>query len=348
VLTPNGAQIDAAVRDAFNEYAFSRRSDGFKRFVSFLILVSARSAASDFSETVFIQDEPDLGLHPSGIKSLLRELIDLSRNNYVLISSHSIFMVDKERIDRHLLVSKDAETTVVKSVDRSTLQDEEVLFNALGYSLFELIKPVNLIFEGWRDKRLFQTRLKSRGKLEKFLKSKLKSELGLTHAMGVKDIPKVSTYLDLLERKSIAITDSDDVAIEKQRQVQGQKPDLIWKRYDELLGTRQVLTAEDFVKAETLRSSLSLVLDEKGLDVPVETRLFQEPPPGGVVQAVNAILVGRGVAEESRKDLLNAWKSQIFDNLTVDDIADNYAGVVAGICALMGYEGESSSEEETA
>src|SRR5262245_35803184 len=40
-LQPNGEYIDASIQDKFNAYDFSRRSDGFKRFVTFLLLVSA-------------------------------------------------------------------------------------------------------------------------------------------------------------------------------------------------------------------------------------------------------------------------------------------------------------------
>ena len=34
--------------------------------------------------------------------------------------------------------------------------DEDVLYKALGFSVLDILKPHNIIFEGWRDKRIFQ------------------------------------------------------------------------------------------------------------------------------------------------------------------------------------------------
>jgi hypothetical protein len=41
-LEPNGPHIDASIRDEHNLYDFKRRSDGFKRFITFLLMVSAK------------------------------------------------------------------------------------------------------------------------------------------------------------------------------------------------------------------------------------------------------------------------------------------------------------------
>lgn len=338
VLTPNGAQIDAAVKDQYNEYAFERRSDGFKRFISFLILVSARSAANDFSKVLFIQDEPDLGLHPSGVKSLLQELIHLSIENIVLISTHSIFMVDKERIDRHVIVKKERETTVLADVDRSRLLDEEVLFNALGYSLFEIVKKKNILFEGWRDKKLFQIAIKKRGKPETFLRNKMKSEIGMTHAMGVKDIAKAVTYFDVIERDVYVVTDSDAVAIEKQQSFLQERNNVPWKRYDQLTGEARVLTAEDFIKPVRLAAALQTAISNGGYALVAHPDLFVDAENVGVVKSVQQFLEISQVPRDSIKELVNTWKSEIFDSLEIASIADAYSSVVESVARDFGYE----------
>lgn len=327
VLAPNGGQIDAAVRDEYNEYAFNRRSDGFKRFVSFLILVSARSSVKDFSEILFIQDEPDLGLHPTGVRSLLQELIALSENNYVLISSHSIFMVDKERIDRHLVVNKRQESTTVESVDRSVVQDEEVLLNALGYSLFEQIKPINLVFEGWRDKRLFTVFCRRKNEPGAQLSKLMKSKVGLVHAMGVNDVPKVVTLFESIDRDCFVVSDSDQVAVQKQRVLSQERPEVIWSRYDELSGTDAVLTAEDFIKKDRLRACLKQVLELKGIQSDIPQEVFT-PAEGGIVASVSNVLP---LQPGEIKGVLNEWKSRIFDDLEIGDIEASYENVAAGI-----------------
>ena len=66
-LAPNGPCIDASVKDEYNLYDFSRRSDGFKRFVTFLLMVSARVKSDQLVDTLYLHDEPDVSLHPRGL-----------------------------------------------------------------------------------------------------------------------------------------------------------------------------------------------------------------------------------------------------------------------------------------
>jgi hypothetical protein len=337
VLSPNGPQIDAAVKDAYNEYSFAQRSEGFKRFISFLLLVSARARSKDLPQVLFIQDEPDLGLHPTGVKSLLQELIRLSDENYVLTSTHSIFLIDKERVDRHLIITKERETTVVSTVDRSRIIDEEVLFNALGYSLFELVRPENIVFEGWRDKKLFLTYCASKRPFAKSLAKKVGSEIGLVHAMGVKDIPKVLSYFDAIHRECRVVTDSDRVAVEKKLAIAQERPDLQWHTYADLMGTEGSYTAEDFIKSKFLASCLQMVLAEAGYAAATSHGLF-ETPGRSAVPSADLHVAGFVDNVESRKEILNTWKSKIFDNLPVAEIDETYDQVVAGIAELLGAE----------
>jgi len=347
VLSPNGAQIDASVKDHFNEFAFAKRSDGFKRFISFLILVAARNVSSDLGRVLFIQDEPDLGLHPSGVKSLLRELIALSSNNYVLVSTHSIFMVDHERIDRHQIVVKKEEATAVVSVDKSRLTDEEVLYNALGYSVFDLIRPVNFLFEGWRDKKLFEVSLKRRGGPEKYVKSRIGQELGLAHAMGVKDIGRESLHLDSIGRRIVAISDSDDVARQAQRAfLQDFDPERhVWKRYDELLGSDKVLTAEDFIEVKRLVSKLKIVLETNSFSsVGVDADAFADCEDG-VVSCAKGLMTSAGVLQADLKKHLNSWKTMIFEDLKPEHVTKEFSKVVEALALQEGYESPGVGNE---
>ena len=155
-VVPDGTNISVAIKDTHNEYDLSRRSDGFKRFITFLLLISAKAKTADLENTLYLHDEPEAGLHPSGARYLRDELIKIAEKNYVVYSTHSIFMIDKENVGRHLIVKKDKEITTAVKASSSTINDEEVVYNALGYSVFETLKPQNIIFEGWRDKKLFQ------------------------------------------------------------------------------------------------------------------------------------------------------------------------------------------------
>ncbi|MAL02851.1 MAG: hypothetical protein CL625_01035 [Arenimonas sp.] len=326
-LTPNGEKIDASVKDAHNYFSIDRRSDGFKRFVSFLLLVSAKARTNQLTNTLYLQDEPDLGLHPSGIKYLLKELVDMSRENYVLVSTHSIFMVDKERIDRHILVKKKAEKTSIEEVGPSNITDEEVIYNALGYSLHEELRKNNIVFEGWRDKRLFRVYcLGKEGKQQGF--NKLLNSTGVCHSKGVKDVSRVVELLELYGKTGIVVSDGDDPAIEQQRRFAADRPEDTWMRYDELARAVGKITAEDFIEPALLRKSFAAVLSEfPTLGVPSD-ELFEGAP---VCAAVKDWLGQAGANRQQTSELMNAWKSLVFENLKARDIKQTYATVAAEI-----------------
>lgn len=158
-VVENGDHINAHVLDQYNTYDLARRSDGFKRFIAFLLHISVKARTDDLANTLYLDDEPDVGLHPSGARYLRDELVKVSDDNYVVYATHSIFMIDGDHLQRHLIVSKRNETTSIEDANESNFSKEEVIFRALGYSLFEQLSAANIVFEGWRDKRLFEVAL---------------------------------------------------------------------------------------------------------------------------------------------------------------------------------------------
>ena len=91
-LIPDGPHISASVQDEHNRYDFAQRSDGFKRFVSFLLLVSTLVKTKQLENVLLLIDEPEISLHPTGARYLRDELIRISKTNWVVYSTHSIFM----------------------------------------------------------------------------------------------------------------------------------------------------------------------------------------------------------------------------------------------------------------
>jgi len=249
ILLENGPHIDAAIEDKFNLYNFARRSDGFKRFVTFLLMISAKERTKQLKNTLLLIDEPDIGLHPSGARYLRDELIKISETNYVVYSTHSIFMVDRDNTERHLIVKKENEETSAENVSQSNIKDEEVIYNALGHSIFEDLAKKNVIFEGWRDKQLFRVAIKTPPSKYKGLKDEFRG-VGTCHAIGVKDIPRVSTILELADRECAIVSDDDSVAKQHQKEYNGHGK---WYRYSEILDTTKALTGEDFIKPEVFK-----------------------------------------------------------------------------------------------
>jgi AAA15 family ATPase/GTPase len=245
-LAIDGPDLVARIEDKSNHYELAQRSDGFKRFVTFLLMVSAKDESDLLSDTLLLIDEPEIGLHPTGARYLMDELIEIARNNYVVFSTHSIFMIDSKNTARHLIVKKTNEITTADEVTDANIQDEEVIYKSLGYSIFSNLKEKNLLFEGWRDKVLFETAI-SRVPAELEAIKELK-RLGRCFAQGVKQIKNVTPLFEAGDRKCLILSDNDSVATEHQRDYKELKGYGIWKRYDEILPGSTAVTGEDFVK----------------------------------------------------------------------------------------------------
>ena len=147
-LTLDGVNILCGIRDKYNSFGVGQRSEGFKRVLSFLLQISAVAPNRIKGEYVVLIDEPDACLHPSAIRSLRDELVRLSSVYKVVAATHSIFMIDRGNIDRHIIVKKENEITTVQRPSNSNFFSEEVLYNALTYSMFSVLKERNFILEG--------------------------------------------------------------------------------------------------------------------------------------------------------------------------------------------------------
>lgn len=328
-LRENGTAIDCSVKDRSNSFAFSRRSDGFKRFVSFLFHVSAPAQARAKEHKLYLFDEPDLSLHPSGVQHLREELLKIAGRHTVVFSTHSIFMVDRNRVDRHLIVEKRGEVTTATPAEGAVIANEEVIYRALDWSLFELLKPLNIIFEGYRDRRMFEVYLGGLSKANATRKAL--ADVGLAHAQGVKDVPRVTEFLDLANRKYVVVTDADSVAKEKQKKFEGTGK---WCCFTDLVPGSEALTGEDFVKADALVAAMRQVrMSLPSLAEPTSA-LFTSA--GGRMAVIAKWLRDGGI--DDKEDIRNAEtavKQAIIDRLTPTDLEDEYARLVTAIRAQV-------------
>lgn len=332
-LAPNGSNIDASVKDKYNLYDFSRRSDGFKRFISFLLIVSAKARTEELVNTLYLHDEPDISLHPSGARYLRDELIKVANTNYVVYSTHSIFMVDRELLHRHLIVEKSSEVTEVREVDESNITDEEVIYNALGYSIFENLKKANVVFEGWRDKRLCQLALKTVPAKHKGLKAAF-SEVGMCHARGVKDISRITPLLELAGRYWVVVSDGDRAAIDHQQQYDGAGP---WLRYDEVLPESGIITSEDFVKPETFKPQIESLRSEN----PALPELPLDALTGanGKLYVIRKWLQSGGLSPDQQKSTLESLKERLYEALKPIHIEERYYEFLEALAKRLASSG---------
>lgn len=139
-----------------NFYEMESRSQGFKTFISFMLTIAAEIDTEQISNCLLLLDEPETHLHPSGARFMRDELLKLSQDNYVVFATHSIFMIDRTNIRRHLIVRKESEHTRISHVDRNNFIQESVIYEALGTTVDEFsIRNKNIIFEGKMDLILF-------------------------------------------------------------------------------------------------------------------------------------------------------------------------------------------------
>lgn len=327
-LTENGDYIECLLKDEYNLYGLSARSDGFKRFITFLLSISVRETVEELENVIFIQDEPDTSLHPSAIKYLLSEMLKVSEKNIVILSTHSIFMIDKNNIGRHLIVRKTSEKTEIHRANSSNISDEEVLFNALGYSIFETLRQKNIIFEGWKDKNGFgiATNSPPRG----FAKIKKLDRFGRCHATGVKDIERVANFLELANREYIVISDGDTVAKKKQRDYAGSGK---WLRYDEILGVDEEITFEDFLDVSYFYESSKAVLSDSYPSRDIEDLVFSEQKP--VLKTLSSWLGKNDIRGDEQKEIMKRVKDKASEDLKIENFKNRYFEMLSNLADML-------------
>jgi len=213
-LRIEGNVCTVSIEDKDNKkqkFSMEQRSDGFKHFISILLTLSAENMTKQLVNNIILLDEPENSLHPSSIKYLLSELLNIGKRNVIFVASHSIFMVDRKNLNRHFTVSKQENHTTVERIDPENPMQEEVIYEALGTSLYEIIEPNVLIFEGRTDKDLFDN-------FTAKLKTKIKpAKIKSISATGAEKIPRYAKFFNTLLVKGIIVVDSDQDGREAKR-----------------------------------------------------------------------------------------------------------------------------------
>jgi len=195
-----------------NFYTMQERSQGFKTFVSFLLTIAAEAHVESLTNYILVLDEPETHMHPSGVRFMRDELINLTNNNnYVFFATHSIFMIDRKTLQRHFIVEKRNEATVIKPATRNTITQEAVLYEAMGTAIDEFsLSCKNILFEGELDKLLYENYAEARNK-----KDNLYSDYELLDGGGTKSI--TTFFKDKIiptDSKWLLVIDNDKPAIE--------------------------------------------------------------------------------------------------------------------------------------
>ncbi|MDR1338347.1 MAG: AAA family ATPase [Rickettsiales bacterium] len=161
--------VDKGENNKHKNFYMRQRSDGYKKFVSLILSLSCENKAGKLHDKIIIIDEPEIHLHPSGCKDLLTELIKLGETNNVFISTHSVFMIDKDHPERHWIIEKNPKSeripknlTYCNQIGKEkSIFDDEVTCKAFGMSIINNMLPENqYLVEGLSDKILFEFLIK--------------------------------------------------------------------------------------------------------------------------------------------------------------------------------------------
>ena len=249
-LWSDGEEIAIGIQDTKSTFSFEERSDGFRRLVSFLLTISTEFDKEQFADIPLILiDEPETGLHPSSAKDLKYKLIELGQRTLVIYATHSISMIDTENIEYNLIVSKSEEKTTYKIAEEDGTSPAEIIYQAIGHSIYEDLKKNNILLEGYTDKRTFRL----------FMEGRAWKDFGIGYLGKGKNLETITPLLDLASRKYFVLSDADGDA-KRGKKERGDPP--YWYTYEDL-GSKAI-TVEDFYQKAFFKGIVQEILGKYG------------------------------------------------------------------------------------
>lgn len=318
-LEPNGDYIETGIKE-HNTYSFQQRSDGFKRFIGFLLMISISVKTKTLKNNLILVDEPDVSLHPSGVRYLRDELKKISEHNIVVAATHSIFMINSDYLEDYFIVKKHEEKTIIEKPSEANIASEEVLYRALNFSIYELLKNENILFEGWRDKKLYNVALSKLPFDYKQLKTVF-NNVGVSHTSGVKNVKNITPIFELVNKNCIIISDCDKAAREKQKEFRKEKYYGDWYRYDEIDKESIAITGEDYLNDSAINKAVKKLIQMN----PDLNGIPDFTQKKGVIANFGLWLTGqRATLSKELNEYEDEFKNNIFSELKPADIAPSY------------------------
>jgi AAA ATPase domain len=143
-----------------SEIELDQRSAGMQYFFSFF-LVFLVEASDTHINSILLLDEPGLSLHGTAQAKVVEFLRTISKDNQVVYTTHSPFMIDADHLETVRPVYEDQVTGSTKIGDDVWPKDKDALFPlqaALGYQLAQslFISRHQVLVEGMTDYWIFK------------------------------------------------------------------------------------------------------------------------------------------------------------------------------------------------
>jgi len=311
-LRHNGDEISIKVVNKA-KYLFEDRSDGFKKFISILLMLSTQARSNNIGERdIILIDEPDQSLYPTSARLLRDELLKISDKSKVIYSTHSQYMIDSNCIERHLIVEKKEDITSAKKEDKNApFSNDELLMRAIGSSIFECLHEKNIIFEGWLDKGLFDRYCKFHKKTNDF------KNIGTVYLGGISGVESLVQIMILANKKFVIVSDSDEPSNNKKKEFVSKYSDYSdsWLSYADV--QKDISTMEDFISPEHITNQLRSISPEF---------TFNHEK-----KAINNI----ETITKNDKEIKQVIKNKLVDNLEKKHIKDGYSEYVTKLKQLL-------------
>lgn len=315
-LSPDGGNILIKVADNAR-YSFADRSDGFKKFISVLLVLSTQSRSGKIGERdIILIDEPDQSLYPTSAKYLKDELLKISEKSRVIYSTHSQYMIDSDCLERHLIVEKNNDiTTIHKETGCAPYSDDELLRRAIGSSIFECLQEKNVIFEGWLDKKLFE-------KYVSILAEDAFNGIGKTFLHGISGAETLASVLILANKKFIIVADSDKTSSDKRKDFEKAYIEYkdCWIAYGDV--DNRISTLEDFVSSNIIEKVLNengypgfVYDDEKNAITNIETCTKEKEEKQKIKKLIVETITKKEDIKPSYVDFINKVKESLSESI---------------------------------
>ena len=159
VVKKDGPDVNFWIVENEKLYYPSQRSKGQQWYLSFYVKIVAR--LQEDKPNVILIDEPGLYLHAKAQKDLLRVLMEHTKENPVVFSTHSPYLITEDNLENIRLIEKSSTATGTKilgKVHAHPTADKETLtpiLTAIGLgindSITNLNQKDNLVVEGPED-----------------------------------------------------------------------------------------------------------------------------------------------------------------------------------------------------
>ncbi|HCM90380.1 MULTISPECIES: AAA family ATPase [Vagococcus] len=247
VVEKDGENVHFWIEENSMMFKPSQRSQGQQWFLSFYIKVVARMKENN--PNVILIDEPGLFLHAKAQKNMLKTLEEQFKENLILFSTHSPYLIEENKINQIRLIEKENNETVIHSKTWAKIKDTETLtpiLTAIGLGLGDGITDRgrnNIICEGVED--VFYLRA-----FKKIIDSKL--DINFINGDGAAKLQFIGRILEAWQCSVMYILDNDKAGHQAKKKLVKKEfveaKDIIMVTDKENSSTVDLLSIEDFKK----------------------------------------------------------------------------------------------------